>query len=363
MSAPPGPGSAPLASPRRLEPVIECAAVGKVFRTWRREKGLRGIWKNFFARERVDYVALDRIDLSVASGEFVGLIGPNGAGKTTLVKALCGIVPTSSGHARVLGRECFALDDARKARIALVMGQRSQLWWDLPPIDSFHLLREIYRVERADFERRVGDYAARLGVVDRLTVPLRHLSLGQRMMMEIIGAFLHDPALVFLDEPTIGLDLVSRETIRGALVEINRERGATIVLTSHDMEDIEATCGRLVILSQGRILYDGDLVALQQRIAGRRSVVIHLEPGSPGLGASAREEIARSFGAEVAHAAPLALTLLVPAERTQALVRHLFGSLAVRDLSIERQPLENLIKEIFTRRSLHETLPLARSAP
>jgi ABC-2 type transport system ATP-binding protein len=353
-------GGGPAALP--AETLIECAVVGKVFRTWRREKGWRGVWTSFFAREPVDYVALERIDLRVGRGEFVGLIGPNGAGKTTLVKVLCGIVPTTSGRATVLGRDSFELDDARKARIALVMGQRSQLWWDLPPIDSFHLLREVYQVERATFERRVGEYAERLGVVDRLTVPLRHLSLGQRMMMEIIGAFLHDPLLVFLDEPTIGLDLVSRETIRRALVELNRDRGATIVLTSHDMEDIEATCQRLVILSEGRILYDGDLVALQRRIVGRRAIEIHLEPGSRGLEALGAGELA-AFGAEVAVVAPLALTFLVPAERSQALIRHLLATLEIRDLAIERQPLESLIKEIFARKSLHAEGPVARSAP
>jgi ABC-2 type transport system ATP-binding protein len=167
--------------------------VRKVFRTYRREPGLAGALRNFFRRETLEVVALERVDLAIRPGEFVGLIGPNGAGKTTLVKALCGIVPVSSGRATVLGKDSFHLGDAEKRRLSLVMGQRSQLWWDLPPIDSFRLLREIYQVEPDTFERRVREYAERLDVTDRLTVQLRHLSLGQRMKMEIIGAFLHDP--------------------------------------------------------------------------------------------------------------------------------------------------------------------------
>jgi ABC-2 type transport system ATP-binding protein len=342
---------------------IACQGVRKVFRTWRREPGLRGVLASFVRRQPVDFVALDGIDLAIEPGEFVGLIGPNGAGKTTLVKALVGILPVSQGRATLFGRDSFHLADRHKRRLSLVMGQRSQLWWDLPPIDSFRLLREIYQVERTTFERRVREYAQRLDVADRLTVQLRHLSLGQRMKMEIIGAFLHDPEIVFLDEPTIGLDLVSTETIRGFLVELNRGGpraaggpgcGATIVLTSHDMEDIEETCERLVILDAGRVLFDGDLVELHRRIVGRRAVQVHLEPDSPHRGGVLQGERARelgSFGAELVTAAQLSLTFAVPAERTQPFVRRLLELVAVRDLSIERQPLERLIKEIFRGRT------------
>ncbi|MGB0333666.1 MAG: ATP-binding cassette domain-containing protein, partial [Planctomycetota bacterium] len=175
------------------DPVLEAYGVRKVFRTFERAPGLRGLIKNFVARDHVDIAALDGVDLRVERGESVGLIGANGAGKTTLVKILAGIVPASSGEARLLGRDSFDLRDAEKRRLALVMGQKSQLWWDLPPIDSFRLLKEIYGVSDADFGERLNRFASMLEVEDRLKIQLRQLSLGQRMKMEIIGAFLHAP--------------------------------------------------------------------------------------------------------------------------------------------------------------------------
>ena len=225
------------------------------------------------------------------------------------------------------------------------MGQRSQLWWDIPAIDSFRLLKEIYEVEAARFERRVQEQAERLGVVDRLDVQLRQLSLGERMKMEIIGAFLHDPKVVFLDEPTIGLDLISQEMIRSFLREINRERGATIVLTSHDMADIEETCERLVILDTGAVLFDGALAELQRRLRGAAAIEVHLEPGSRGWSPALQPSSA--LRRALVREAPLSLTFEVPVERAQPFVQRLFDLLAVRDLAVERQPLEHLVKEIF----------------
>ncbi|MHC5003450.1 MAG: ABC transporter ATP-binding protein, partial [Planctomycetota bacterium] len=246
------------------EPVIRCSELVKVFRSVERRPGVLGLLRAFVDRKVRETSALDGVSLEIGAGEMVGLIGANGAGKTTLVKCLTGIVPASRGEATLFGRDCFHLRDAEKRRLSLVMGQRTQLWWDIPPIDSFRLLREIYQVERALFERRVREHAERLDVVDRLGVPLRQLSLGQRMKMEIIGAFLHEPDVVFLDEPTIGLDLVSQEVIRSFLRELNESRGVTIVLTSHDMADIEETCRRMLILEAGRLLFDGDVVDLQR---------------------------------------------------------------------------------------------------
>jgi len=327
-------------------PVITCSGVTKQFRIYRRRAGLRGIWHNFFDRQYEQITALAGVDLAVEPGEFVGLIGANGAGKTTLVKCLTGIIPASAGEARLFGSDSFHLSNDEKRRISLVMGQRSQLWWDLPPIDSFRLLREIYEVPEDDFRRRVEAYAERLNVTDRLNVQLRQLSLGQRMKMEIIGAFLHRPEVVFLDEPTIGLDLISQETIRHFLVELNRERGTTIVLTSHDMEDIEETCRRLVILAEGRVLFDGELLDLQRRLVSERAVEVQLEPGSRGWSAE-MERYLEPLGATLEREGPLALTFVVPAERTQDLVVRLFDLFELRDVNIERVPLEHLIKEIF----------------
>jgi ABC-2 type transport system ATP-binding protein len=339
-------------------PILEARDVVKVFRTFRRQPGWRGLLDNV-ARRRYEVIeALRGVSLSVQPGEFVGLIGANGAGKTTLVKCLTGIVPVSSGSARLFGADSFQLRDAHKRRLSLVMGQRSQLWWDLPPLDSFRLLQEIYQVPDADFRARLAEHADRLEVGQQLAVQLRQLSLGQRMKMEIIGAFLHAPDLVFLDEPTIGLDLVSRATIRSFLIELNRELGTTVVLTSHDMEDIEKTCKRLVILQQGQLLFDGDLVSLTHRISNERAVEVHLEPGRPGWSAEHAEDLAR-FGARLIRQAPYSLAFVVPAERTQAFVKRLFDLYAVRDLNIERQPLEQLVREIFATRSLPQSSRLA----
>jgi ABC-2 type transport system ATP-binding protein len=332
---------------------IRLSGVGKTFKTLRRKPGATGILRNFVDREVEEFVALKDIDLEVRSGEFVGLIGANGAGKTTLVKILCGIIPASAGDARLLGRDCFELRDEEKRRISLVMGQRSQLWWDIPAIDSFRLLREIYEVEEEAFERRLKTHAERLGVSDKLDVQLRQLSLGQRMKMEIIGAFLHEPEVVFLDEPTIGLDLVAQETIRGFLRDLNKERGVTIVLTSHDMADIEQTCERLLILEQGSLLFDGDLADLQRRLVGRRAVEVHLEPGSRVWDQEAEEEL-KKHGVELVRETPLSLSFVVPAENNRAFLQSLFELFDVRDLNIERQPLEGLIREVFRSGGLGE---------
>ncbi|MEM6672627.1 MAG: ATP-binding cassette domain-containing protein [Planctomycetota bacterium] len=329
-------------------PALEARGVRKVFRTFERAPGLRGIFKNFVARDSIEVVALDGVDLVVQRGETVGLIGANGAGKTTLVKVLTGIVPATDGVARLLGRDSFHLTNDEKGRLALVMGQKSQLWWDLPPLDSFKLLKEIYSIDDATFEARVAEYAAMLDVEDRLKIQLRQLSLGQRMKMEIVGAFLHDPEIVFLDEPTIGLDLVSRETIRQFLVRLAETQGVTYVLTSHDLEDIEETCRRIVVLDSGRIAFDGDLASLTRQVTGRRAVEVHVDPHTPIDDARVRAELA-PFGAEIGGRAAGSITILVDAERLVDLVPRLFNVLDVRDLSIDRQPLEHLVKEIYRR--------------
>ncbi len=332
-----------------MSAIIEAVGLRKVFSTYRRAPGLRGLWKNLFDRDMFDVVAVDHVDLVVQPGEFLGLIGSNGAGKTTLVKALTGIIPVSEGKAQLLGRDSFHLRDADKRRLALVMGQRSQLWWDLPPMDSFRLLQAIYGVDEADFTARVDGFATMLDVQDKLGIQLRQLSLGQRMKMELIGAFLHGPEIVFLDEPTIGLDLVSREAIRKFLVDLNQDDGVTLVLTSHDTEDIEETCRRLVILEEGKVIYDGDLVELSRRVVGRRAVEVHVEPGAP-MDDAALDALLGAHGAQLARRTAGTLVILAPAESTQALVRGLFDVAQVRDISIERQPLEHLIRDVYAGR-------------
>lgn len=325
--------------------IIECDAVWKIFRTYQRQSGFKGILRNFFYREYVEFQALKNIHLKIHKGEFVGLIGTNGAGKTTFIKCITGIIPVSRGKATLFGSDSFYLSDSEKAKMSLVMGQRSQLWWDLPPIDSFKLLREIYQIPQAEFDKKIKMYSERLEVTDRLNIQLRQLSLGQRMKMEIIGAFLHNPEVVFLDEPTIGLDLVSQRTIRQFLSEINQQQEVTIVLTSHDMEDIEQTCERLIILDNGNILFDGDIVDLQRQLVGKRSIKIHLEENCEWN--SVYEQELNHFAAIKTHSTADSLSFLIEATRVHAFVQYLLTHLKVRDLTIERESLEQLILEIF----------------
>ena len=325
--------------------VLLCHELEKTFTAHVRAEGVKGIFTQFFRRETRDVHALKAINFAIPAGSMVGLIGENCAGKTTLVKILTGIIPATSGAARMLERDCWHLRDTEKRRMALVMGQRSQLWWDLPAVDSFRLLKEIYGVSEADFTSRLAAFAARLDVQEQLDVQLRKLSLGQRMKMEIIGALLHHPEILFLDEPTIGLDLLSRETIRRFLLEINQERGVTVLLTSHDMEDIEHICSRILILEEGKLLWDGDLVDLMRRVRDQRRVEVHLEPGaswSPEQALAARE-----LGAELVREAPLTLSFAVRADGLRAFMRMLFEELPVRDAAVERLPLEYLIRDIF----------------
>jgi ABC-2 type transport system ATP-binding protein len=335
------------------EPLIVAEDVRKVFRTWKRRAGMFGIAESFVRREYSQVVALDGIRLAIGKGEFVGLIGANGAGKTTLVKCLTGIMPVSSGSAPPVRPAELPL--ARRAQAPPVArhGQRSQLWWDLPGARLVQAAgRDLPGRARALRGARARS-AERLNVSDKLTRQLRQLSLGERMKMEIIGAFLHDPDVVFLDEPTIGLDLVSRETIRRYLLELNRSRGVTIVLTSHDMEDIEETCRRLVILREGKLLFDGDLVALMHRVYERRAIELHIEPSSRAWDPSLAPRIAE-FGASLERSAPLSLTFSVPANEVQRFVPLLFELFQVRDLSIERHPLELLIRQIFQGAAPHQ---------
>lgn len=326
--------------------ILEARGVVKEFVTFERAPGLRGIVKNFVARERKTVSALAGVDLTIQPGETVGLIGANGAGKTTLVKVLTGIVPATSGDARLFGVDSFSLGDAEKRRLALVMGQKSQLWWDLPPIDSFHLLREIYGVEESVFDERVRAFTRMLDVEDRLGIQLRQLSLGQRMKMEVIGAFLHDPDVVFLDEPTIGLDLVSRETIRGFLVRLSEERGVTYVLTSHDMEDIEETCKRIVILDRGAVAFDGARTELAARVTGLRAIEVHVDPRAE-VDLEALREALGAHGAEVQGKSAGTVRVLSSQEALDAVLPALLARLDVRDLSIEREPLEQLVRNMY----------------
>ena len=294
-------------------------------------------------RERQTVTAVDDVNLSIASGEVVGFIGPNGAGKSTTIKMLTGILAPSQGSIRVLGHTPLDERSRLARRIGVVFGQRSQLWWDLPLIESFSLLRHLYRVPVSDHAATMAWLSDLFDLGDLMPKPVRSLSLGQRMRGEIAAALAHKPELLFLDEPTIGLDIVSKHAVRDALAQLNREQGTTVVLTTHDLSDIEHLCERVVIIDHGRVIEDGSLARLVDRLSGTRTLVVDLERAHPPLaieGVLCREVVGTRQWLEFDRT-----------QRSAAAVLTAVSELAdVRDLSIEEPNIEEIVRRIYTSR-------------
>ncbi len=246
---------------------IRLSGIRKSFRVYQRPEGKLGLLRGAFARSVKIVKALDGIDLEIEEGELVGYIGPNGAGKSTTVKVMSGILTPDSGECEIMGRVPWKERVAHVSRIGVVFGQRSQLWWDVPVTDSFEVLRDIYGVSSADYRERLSELTEALDIGQFLKTPVRQLSLGSRMRCELAAALLHRPKILFLDEPTIGLDAVSKLALRAFLKRENGKNGVTMILTTHDMDDIEALCERVAVIGRGRILYDGQLSGLQEKYA------------------------------------------------------------------------------------------------
>jgi ABC-2 type transport system ATP-binding protein len=320
-------------------PIIEVEGLRKTFTVSRASgSGLLGRLR----RVRSDVRAVDGVSFSVQPGEMVGYIGPNGAGKSTTIKMLTGILTPSGGYVRVAGLEPSRQRIALARRLGMVFGQRTQLWWDLPLRDSFELLRHIYRVPAARFRANLDEFVALLELEPLLQTPVRQLSLGQRMRGDLAAALLHDPAILCLDEPTIGLDVVVKARIRDFLQRLNRERGVTVLLTTHDIADIERLCRRVLIIDHGRVIYDGELEEIRERFGAERTLVVDLEEEAPPLdvpGARViRVEGPRQwlrFRRDETTAAEL---LAAVAERAR-----------LRDLTIEEPEIEAIIRDIYLR--------------
>jgi ABC-2 type transport system ATP-binding protein len=268
-----------------MSPIISASGVGKTFRQLKRQSGFGGAIRGLFSRDYSEIHAVDGISFVIEPGEAVGYLGPNGAGKSTMIKMMTGILTPSAGTLSVLGREPHSSRMLNAREIGVVFGQRSQLWWDLPVRDSFDLNRHIYDIPESRYADNLAYLTSMLDMGSYIDRPVRQLSLGQRMRAEIAMALLHDPKILFLDEPTIGLDVVAKDAVRKFLAEVNRERGTTIILTTHDLVDIEEICPRLIMVDDGKLLFDGELKHLRATLGSRRRLTLEFatDPGPIAL--------------------------------------------------------------------------------
>lgn len=320
--------------------LIEVEGLRKEFTRAVRREGRLGALRSLLAREYRTVTAVDGVSFAVGAGEMVGYLGPNGAGKSTTMKMLTGILVPSAGRVEVGGLVPHRQRVEHVRRIGVVFGQRTQLWWDLPTVESFELLRHVYRVPAERYKANLARYCELLDLGPFLATPVRQLSLGQRMRADLAAALLHDPAILFLDEPTIGLDVVARERIRGFLAEINRERGVTVILTTHDLSDIARLCQRVVLIDQGRVIYDGGLEALRARYGRWRTLVVDLaDPAADPLAPGA--ELLRREGPRA--------WLRFDRERVTAaaLIAEVAARCPVRDLTVEEPEIEDVVRRIY----------------
>lgn len=327
------------------EPIISAKDLVKTFRIKRHHAGTLGALRGLVDRDAGElFTAVDGISFGIRRGEMVGYIGPNGAGKSTTIKMLTGILVPTSGHANVAGLVPWESRKQLARRIGVVFGQRTQLWWDLALIDSLELLRHMYQVPERRFRENLGQARELLALDDFLRTPVRQLSLGQRMRGDLAAALLHDPEILYLDEPTIGLDIVAKARIREFLAALNRERDVTILLTTHDLADIEHLCRRIIVIDHGRVMYDGDLDALRRRFGGKRHIIVDFDQDpDPAIASIDNGDIAiiDRNGPRVRIAfdreAISAPELLARAGR--------FGN--VRDMSIEEPQIEAVIRHMY----------------
>jgi ABC-2 type transport system ATP-binding protein len=325
-------------------PVIEVNGLTKAFRSYKKQPGFSGAVKGLFKRQYEQTVAVNEVSFKIEPGELVGFLGPNGAGKTTTLKMLAGLLYPTGGAAKVLGHTPWERHDDYRRRFALVLGQKNQLWWDLPARESLELNAKIYGIEKNRFEKTVGELTELLGVKDKLNVSVRELSLGERMKMELIASLLHQPKVLFLDEPTIGLDVTSQKTVRDFIRRHNAEQQTTILLTSHYMADIQELCERVIIIDHGKLFFDGKLSEIVDRFADFKLVTIQFENADQ----QSAEKLAR-YG-EVMEQTTSTLKFKVKRDRVIATCKALLDEFPVSDIDIQEVPIEDVIRQIFNRK-------------
>lgn len=324
-------------------PLIEVEGLTKKFRSYKKLPGLSGAIRGLWKRDHEEVAAVSEVGFQIEEGEFVGFLGPNGAGKTTTLKMLSGLLYPTSGTATVLGYVPWERADGYRRQFALLLGQKNQLWWDLPAMESFELNAEIYGIGREQFRHTVDRLAGMLGIQGKLSTAVRELSLGERMKCELIAALLHEPKVLFLDEPTIGLDVVSQKTVREFLREHNRVHKTTILMTSHYMADIQELCERVIIIDHGKTFFDGRLDEILDRFADYKVVTLQF---AVGQAAPALE--AEKFG-EVLERGEGTLRLKVKRDRVIPSCKALMDELPITDIDIQEVPVEDIIRQLFQR--------------
>ena len=328
-----------------MKPIIHVNELQKHFKVYKHYRGGLGALRNLLTREYRLVRAVDGISFAIGAGELVGYLGPNGAGKSTTIKMLTGLLVPTSGEVRVNGRIPWKARRAYVANIGAVFGQRVTLWWDLPVIESLDLLQHIYRIPPARFRQNLAQFTALLDLEPFLNTPVRSLSLGQRMRADICAALMHDPALLFLDEPTIGLDVVAKERIRQFIRHVNQERQTTIILTTHDLQDVEKLCQRVMIIDNGRLLFDGELDSLRSRFGRQRELVVDLAEPYEDVGVIGADVVARD-----------GLRVTYRFERDTMTASVLIGRLSeryrIRDLEVREADIEEMVRRIYEERLL-----------
>jgi ABC-2 type transport system ATP-binding protein len=320
-------------------PIIEADGLTKTYRVFQKKDGVLGALRGLVRRDYKEVRAVAGVTFTIEPGEMVAFLGPNGAGKTTTLKMLSGLIYPTAGAAQVLGFVPWQRQDTFRRQFSLVMGQKNQLWWDLPAADSFGLHREIYSIPEPEFRRTLGELTELLGVEKLTRQAVRELSLGERMKMELIAALLHQPRLLLLDEPTIGLDVIAQVTIQQCLREYHARRGVTMLLTSHYMRDVEALCQRVLVITHGRLVYDGELSGLTERFGHAKLVRLEFAEGS------APEDLGR-FGEVIRREGP-SVDLKVDRPRVAEVLGAILDRYQVADVIVQDPPLEQVIARVF----------------
>jgi len=322
---------------------VRVRAVGlkKHFRVSKREAGIAASIKALFSRRHETVRAVDGVSFSIRAGERVGFLGPNGAGKTTTLKMLCGLLYPTEGTVEVAGHVPQRRESAFLDQIMLVMGQKQQLVWDLPPADTFELNRAVYQVDRAQYEQTVGELVELLDLGDLISKPTRELSLGERMKCELVAALIHRPKVLFLDEPTIGLDVSTQVKVREFIRDYNERYGATLMLTSHYMDDVAALCPRVIVIDKGRLSYDGSLEELVRQVRPEKRLTLHLRE-------EVGEDVLRGLGALVERTRG-EVVFQIPQDQLARTVSRALETLDVSDFTVEAAPLEEVMSELFAK--------------